>query len=620
MRRHRYAWSVAALVLLLVAIRALADNDDCLTCHTLEGFDASEHAAFECTSCHTHIQEGPHDDVPPQRVALETCATCHEEAVAQYSQGAHSKAQGGAGAQADHGATCADCHGNMHQALGHSNSASPMHWSRQAKACARCHADVELVDKLELRVARPVEAYLQSAHARAVEAGKHGAVCSDCHGAHAILPSNDTASHLARANVPSTCGTCHAEISEAYRNSVHGNALALGVAEAPSCTDCHGEHKILGPSEPTSPVFAANIPGETCGRCHANERLSEKLGLGLGKVSAFQDSYHGLALRAGQLTVANCASCHGVHDIRSSRDPLSHVHVDNLARTCGKCHPGAGETLRSVSVHGAPDSNNTKAVAWVRYVYLWLIGLTVGFMFLHNLLDLVHKARRPAVPQWPAEASPRERMSRSLRWQHRLVMISFPILVYTGFALTYPEAWWAAPLLRWETRLGLRGLIHRGAGVVLLLAVVWHLLHVLCRRPVRQRMRAFLPRWHDLGALFGTLAFYLGARQQRPHSGSVSYIEKLEYWAFLWGCAMMGATGFVLWFENITMRYLPGWVLDVATALHFYEAILATLSILIWHLYWVIFDPDVYPMDWTWWNGQPPPSRVAERKETDSEP
>ncbi|NKB15803.1 MAG: family 10 glycosylhydrolase [Sphingomonadales bacterium] len=47
-----------------------------------------------------------------------------------------------------------------------------------------------------------------------------------------------------------------------------------------------------------------------------------------------------------------------------------------------------------------------------------------------------------------------ERMTRELRWQHGLVMLSFTVLVYTGFALTYPESWWASPLLRWETQLG----------------------------------------------------------------------------------------------------------------------------------------------------------------------
>jgi hypothetical protein len=54
------------------------------------------------------------------------------------------------------------------------------------------------------------------------------------------------------------------------------------------------------------------------------------------------------------------------------------------------------------------------------------------------------------------------------------------------------------------------------------------------------------------------------------------------------------------------------WIADVATAIHFYQAILATLAILVWHFYWVIFDPDVYPMNATWWHGKSSPARIAE--------
>ena len=110
-------------------------------------------------------------------------------------------------------------------------------------------------------------------------------------------------------------------------------------------------------------------------------------------------------------------------------------------------------------------------------------------------------------------------------------------------------------------------------------------------------------------------AYYLGRRPARPRSGAFSYVEKLEYWAFVWGMAIMSATGFLLWFENLSLAFLPKWVTDVATAVHFYEAVLATFAIVVWHLYWVVFDPEVYPMDWSWWDGRPPASRAHERDE-----
>jgi thiosulfate reductase cytochrome b subunit len=204
-------------------------------------------------------------------------------------------------------------------------------------------------------------------------------------------------------------------------------------------------------------------------------------------------------------------------------------------------------------------------------------------------------------------------MSRALRWQHGLVMISFPVLVYTGFALTYPESWWARPLLRWETDVGLRGLLHRAAALVLIAALATHGLHLALSRDLRRRLRGL--RWsrEDLTHLGARLAYYAGLRRSEPHGAPFTYIEKAEYWAFLWGVAIMTATGIFLWSTDAALRHLPKWVTDAATAIHFYEAVLATLAILVWHLYWVIFDPYVYPMDWSWWNGRAPERRVIER-------
>ena len=66
----------------------------------------------------------------------------------------------------------------------------------------------------------------------------------------------------------------------------------------------------------------------------------------------------------------------------------------------------------------------------------------------------------------------------------------------------------------------------------------------------------------------------------------------------------MALSGFALWFNNFAMRHFPKWITDAATAVHWYEALLATFSILLWHFYLVIFDPLVYPMDTAWLNGK----------------
>jgi len=113
-----------------------------------------------------------------------------------------------------------------------------------------------------------------------------------------------------------------------------------------------------------------------------------------------------------------------------------------------------------------------------------------------------------------------------------------------------------------------------------------------------------VPRLRDLQDLGDMLLYNLGFAKTRPKFGKFNYVEKIEYFAFLWGTAVMAASGLLLWFNSFVLRHFPKWVLDAATSLHFYEAILATLAILIWHLYSVIFDPDVYPMDRAWLTGK----------------
>jgi cytochrome b subunit of formate dehydrogenase len=110
-------------------------------------------------------------------------------------------------------------------------------------------------------------------------------------------------------------------------------------------------------------------------------------------------------------------------------------------------------------------------------------------------------------------------------------------------------------------------------------------------------------RPRDLQDLWSMIRHNLG-RGPRPLFGHFSYAEKTEYWAFMWGTMVMAVTGLVLWFNDFTLRNLPTWVADASTVVHLYEAILATLAILVWHFYAVIFDPEVYPMDLSWLTGR----------------
>jgi cytochrome b subunit of formate dehydrogenase len=576
----------------------------CSTCHDGEraAVDASIHGAAlgaeACQSCHG----APHtiaraSGKPPGTV----CATCHEDEVKAYRASVHAAALGRGDAD---GATCASCHGPVHGVRAASDPDALVSRLKIAGTCATCHANAEFLGKHRIPFARPVEAFKLSVHGRALARGNEKAAsCSDCHGSHAILPGRDPASRTNHWRVPETCGTCHAQIKQTYAHSVHGAAVADGVPGAPVCTDCHGEHDILAPSEPGSLVNPARVSTATCGRCHGDERLAARYNLPLDKLPAFEDSFHGLALRSGSQTVANCASCHGVHNILPSSDPRSSINPANLATTCGACHAGAGTRFTIARVHVLPaTASEHPVVRAIRWIYLLLIPATLGFMALHNVLDWLRKLLRGVARAVSGAMLPR--MNLHFRIAHWLTMVSFTVLAITGFALTFPDAWWSAPLLRWEGRFALRGTIHRVAAIVLLGGLAYHAVHLVVSRRDRRVLWHLLPVWQDAKDLAGMMAYNLGLRTTRPTFDVFAYYEKAEYWAYMWGTAVMAVSGFILWFNNLSLEWLPKWVSDAATSLHFYEAVLATGAIVIWHFYAVIFDPDVYPMETTWLTGK----------------
>ena len=115
-------------------------------------------------------------------------------------------------------------------------------------------------------------------HGRALQHGNESAAsCNDCHGTHDILPVSDPHSKIWKQNVASTCGQCHAGVYNTYAQSIHGQAVAKGVLQAATCTDCHSEHKILAPGDPGSPVFMANVSQEACSRCHADTHADGRI-------------------------------------------------------------------------------------------------------------------------------------------------------------------------------------------------------------------------------------------------------------------------------------------------------------------------------------------------------
>jgi cytochrome b subunit of formate dehydrogenase len=617
MRSAKYVFIVLLLMVSLAnaAKKTAAPADksaECLACHSDaslakdvggkavslhvdEGkFKASLHGSmFACTDCHKDVKGFPHDPAPSKV----QCETCHAEQMAAYKTSVHGQAAAKGNTQV---ATCLSCHGSPHEIVMAGDAASPVSHQNIPKTCGTCHGQ-KFVMESNGHSAAPFYSYQESVHGKAVAAGSDkAAVCTDCHGSHEILNAANPKSTIFKFNVPNTCAKCHDQVKSEFMTSIHGQAIAKGVSSAPVCTDCHGIHGIKSHVDPNSSVSAQNLARTTCAKCHESVRLAEDFGIAGGRASSYLASYHGLASKMGSKIAANCASCHGVHNILPSSDPKSTINQANLATTCGKCHPGAGDNFIKGKVHiEAPLSADigSKAVNWTRRVYMMLIFGTIGFMLLHNALIWRKKAN--ALRKDPRRTV--VRMDKEQRIQHLLLLASFITLVITGFALKFPYSTFARALVMGET---VRGVVHRIAGSVLIAVSLYHAFYLAARKSGRSMLFSMLPEPKDATDIVTNLRYYLGLGSKPARFGRFTYGEKMEYWALVWGTFVMASTGLMLWFKVSAGNLIPRWWLDVATAVHFYEAILATLAILVWHFYQVIFDPDIYPMNWAWWDGK----------------
>ncbi len=585
------------------------DSSMCADCHEAgrhgsivsEDVSHSVHEGLECLDCHVDRGTVPHrESAEPFDAGSEGCRNCHDEASEDYQ--VHGRAQLGT---SENMPQCSDCHGD-HDILPSTAKRSSVHPTNLPDTCGKCHENLDITTKYDILIDHPIQIYLRSVHGQATKGGVYvAASCNDCHStggsAHRILSPGAQDSSINHFNIPKTCGKCHKGIESDFWEGIHGQLVARGETDAPVCTDCHGEHGILSPDDPLSPVSGSKVAEMTCSPCHESAVLNEKYDIKTGRLTTFIDSYHGLKSKAGDTHVANCASCHGVHRILSSSDPTSTINPSNLRHTCGECHPNISEKMASTPIHGISGQGlRTPAADVVEKIYIVAITVIIGLMILHWVIDLIRHLvtitkKRPQVL----------RMHIDEVVQHALLAITFITLVISGFALRYDQGFMARFFFGWEGGFQVRGVVHRAAAVGFMGTIVWHLLFLFSPRG-RRFMKDMWPIRRDFQFFLRRMLYNLGLRPRMECVQRFNYVEKAEYWALVWGTAVMVVTGLMLWFDNWFIGFLPKGVLDVALVIHFWEAWLASLAIFVWHFYSVIFHPHVYPMNPSWLTGQMP--------------
>jgi formate dehydrogenase gamma subunit len=602
------------MILLMTSSSVFAQTDEeCLMCHGEKDLTTTDesgkeislfvdysflqgsiHGGFECITCHSGVLAEPHE-TKPEKV---DCGTCHDNATRMFFDGVHGKRFQQKFPSAP---GCTHCHG-YHNVKPVEDPESEAYRGNQPVLCGKCHSKPALVGGLKENDLGPAELYKRSVHGKLVEEGMVDIlVCSDCHRSHQTGSSTDPESPSFRGKISKLCSDCHPDAYEEYKVDVHGEAIEAGILSAAVCTDCHGAHSIQTSKEPTSLTYPPNVTRVTCSRCHSEERMGGRYALATKRETPYTDLYHGVVSTAGDPDAASCADCHGNHNIFSSSDPKSTTHENNLPQTCGKCHSNAGANFVKGSLHLEPQTKKDVGVWLIRKIYLILIPLIIGGMLLHNLIVIL----RYVVKRFRESASDAiVRFNRSEIVQHLVLFITFTTLAYTGLALRFPDFWIFTWMTHSEGGMAFRGLVHRIAGVLFIFVCLYHIYYIIFTKRGKEQVRKIFPLPEDMILLFKNIGYHLGLVKEHPDFDRYDYAEKAEFWALVWGAVVMIVTGFPLWFEDFFLGFMPIWLLDVFKSIHFYEAVLASTAIVVWHFFFVFLHPDIYPVNFSMLTGR----------------
>ena len=465
--------------------------------------------------------------------------------------------------------------------------------------CAMCHGDDELtgLDKSGKEISMFVheEEYRNTVHGELS--------CTDCH----MDLSEETEFPHEEELTEVQCGMCHSDEYDEYTSGVH-NFETKNNNDVPQCYTCHGKHDILSSSAELSKTNSANV-SETCIECHGNLGLNEKYGIKSDRVKTYQNSFHGIAVKFGMKYAANCVSCHDSHEIRGQDDPLSSVYVANIPKTCGKpeCHPGAAENYADGEMHIDPYSKEAGIVYYVREFFTWFTLIILAGLICHMILDFYRSVMSRSKKRKKEDESAEEtieRLNLNIRIQHIFLFISVILLIITGMPLKFHNHKLAELLMNLMGGIEVSGLIHRISAVVMTAVGIYHLFYIAFTKSGRNDFWNLLPRFKDFIDVFKMLGYFFGISKTKPRFSRFTYFEKFDYWAVYWGMVFMIGTGAVLWFEEISFKIFPKYVIDTIKEVHSDEALLAALVLFIWHFYNTHLNFKKFPMNWVWWNGK----------------
>jgi cytochrome b subunit of formate dehydrogenase len=211
------------------------------------------------------------------------------------------------------------------------------------------------------------------------------------------------------------------------------------------------------------------------------------------------------------------------------------------------------------------------------------------------------------------------RFTLGQRLLHGLLILSFLGLVTTGMPLRFSQAGWAIWLSHSLGGFGVMGFFHRSFAVFLSVCFLLHVAHLSYRLWIREEAGilwgpdSLVPQPRDVAEFYQHVRWFFGLGS-RPRFGRFTYWEKFDYFAVFWGMAIIGASGYVLWFRTFFSTFLPGWIFNVAFLIHGEEALLAAGFIFTIHFFNTHLRPEKFPMDLVIFTGRVSEAELREER------
>lgn len=486
---------------------------------------------------------------------------------------------------------CQDCHTSI--------TAAP-HTPAMTKVkatCATCHSD-------------QFEKYSTSAHSHADRQPGDHPTCVSCHAANSDPHAVHPAKQMTRKDKVALCSNCHKQKARmsrygvdtdavpSYMESFHGKSLVrFGMNKVAICSDCHRHHDVLAVNDPNAPTSRQNA-AKTCAQtgCHPGAKVNFAMSganhlrlkvksspVLLGILWFFRLLVYG--------TLAFMMTCVAL-DLRKKV----------FARGAGPATGKPAAVLISISF-----------VCLVAALALSTLGTRGGstatlLAFITMILALITYLVRPKAARQAHDPSEPmyERLSLTLRIQHIILATCFTLLAMTGLPQRFSQVPWAHYVLLVFGGLPTARIVHRTAAVVMVCGWIWHFAWLLLqwkRAGWSFKSWTMVPTLQDVKDFLTVSRGYLGGPDVNPRYGRFQFKEKMDYLAEYWGMPVMLISGAMLWMPIFWGNRLPEVALSAAIIAHGYEATLAFMAIVSWHMYNAHFNPDCFPGNPVWYTG-----------------